>query len=250
MAIDLDYIVNLSDEDLAKLTRRQVIYRLKKANEYATERRASMLEFLNDNPQVPKPLIFKKYKNTVKPKGRATDWLNYEFDFNSKDKLGTLKHKLVKARQFLKSKSVTPEGWLGVLDDLTLKLAKETGLTVSLEDLRGRKYKRLWNVYNRIMETRPILAEQMLNPNAVDIKGEKITPSSQIVNLVYTTMVQKDYSSYGVDRLFELLDERLEKMGYINEKKQREEVLTKEENTALKAFESTYEPTGGLGRQG
>lgn len=231
MKIDLDYIKNLSDEDIHKLNRQQIIRRLKTANRLAIDRRTEALQYLEENPDTPTPLVYKNYTKTVRPKHGEIDWRNYEFEFENRESLKDLKNKLKDVRQFLKSKTSEIQGWLNSLQEFSLKLAKKLKIDVDLNELKGVKYKRLWRVYNKIRE---------LNINI----GTEYQDSKQLQGLIYQAMTDADFqiekfgiktSSYGVDRLTDVLEMFL--------KDEYEKPPTKEEKSKA---ESAY---SGLGKQ-
>ena len=194
--INLDYIVNMSDEEISSLNREQIRRRLKIANDLAIERRNEMVDYLKSNPQVPTPLMYKQYHRTVKPKQGHIDWLTYDFDFENHETLNNLRHKLITVRQFLSSKTSSVSGWISTLKETAKTLGKELGTSVSISDISNVKYKRLWRVYNKLAERHSAV-------------GTAYEDSKQLVTLIYRTMQQKKYRGYGVERLTNYLEEFL-----------------------------------------
>lgn len=230
MKIDLKYFENLGDEELSKLTRQQLIRRLKKANQLAVERRSEALEYLKNNPDVPTPLIYKNYTKTVRPKHGAIDWKNYDFDFENGETLNQLRHKLITTRNFLNAKTSSIQGWLNTLQDLTIQIGKDLGISVDVNELSGYKYKRLWRVFNKVIESNPNLASSHED-------------STQLRNMIFRTMTQKEYRGYGVDRLTNVIESMIDD-NYMNRTGELSDIIDEEEYQEL--LQQVY---GGLGRQ-
>ena len=229
MKITTDYIVNLSDEELRSLNRKQLLRRLKFANKVAEDRRYEALKYLEENPETPTPLIYKKYTKTVKPQSGAVDWRNYDFDYEAGESLIDLQDKLMMTRQFLSSKTSSISGWLNSIKEFTIELGKKVGLDININELTGRKYKRLWRVYNRLSD---------LNINV----GTQYEDSKQLITLIYQAMTDKTFfrentTGYGVDRLTEYLSKYLSP----------ENINKRDYEPDKDLYESVY---GGLGKQG
>ncbi len=225
MKIDLDYIVNLSDEELRKLNRNQLLRRLNFANKIANERRFEALQYLEEHPETPTPLVYKRYTKTVKPKGGAIDWRNYEFDFENGESIQNLQDKLMMTREFLSRKTSSITGWLDSIKDFTIKLGKEVGLDINIDELSGYKYKRLWRVYNRLTD---------LNIQV----GTNFEDSTQLIALIYRAMTDKTFfrdntTGYGVDKLTNYLTQYLDPSNI-------------KDDEDMSIYEDVY---GGLGRQ-
>lgn len=227
--ITLEDIINLGDEDIRKLNRQQLLRRVNIANSIANKRRNEALQYLEENPETPTPLVYKKYTKTVKPKHGAIDWRNYEFNIEKGESVNILRNKLANVRDFLSRKTSSIEGWLDSIKDFTLELGKKAGIDIKLDELSGIKYKRLWRVYNRLTD---------MDANV----GTEYQDSKQLQALIYQAMTDKSFStenttSMGVDRLTEYLERFLSPENMSKN-------LTDEEQDLL---ETVY---GGLGRQG
>lgn len=227
MKIDLEYIKNLGDEEIMKLNRNQLLRRLNFANKLANERRYEALQYLEEHPETPTPLVYKKYTKTSLARSGAIDWRNYDFDFENGEKLSELRHKLMMTRNFLSRKTSSIEGWLDSIKDFTIKLGKTVGLDINIDELSGYKYKRLWRVYNRI------------KANDANI-GTEYEDSKQLITLIYRAMTDKKFfidntTGYGVDRLTEYLSNYLSP-----------ENITQLDEDEIELYQSVQ---GGLGRQ-
>lgn len=233
MKIDLDYILNLSDEDLYKLNRQQLIRRLKVANRIAEDRRTSALDYLEKHPDMPTPLVYKNYTKWIRPKHGAIDWKNYDFDFENGESMEVLQHKLVKTRAFLSTKTSTIEGWREVLMETAKKMSENLGIDVEFTDI---SYKRLWRTVRRL--------EEKADWGGTRYDNEGRFNSEQARDDIYEYMTRPYLKGYGVDRLFEFAEAIM--IQDYQDKAERPYYEHPEEENITQLEQKVY---GGLGRQ-
>lgn len=195
----VDYIKNLSGEEISKLKREEVYNLVKDGYEIMTERLDELDKF-RKGLNIPKPIVMKQWGNIgttisdrIKKYGLLTDkeiekgeisYSTLHLDAKSDDTREALLYKLRHIQGFLKTKSSTPEGWQDVLNNFYKRVTGK-----DIDKLEGREYlgkinyRKFWEIYN----------------NVQDLNVLSNLESSQVQKVIYNLRVEENMSMKKIE---------------------------------------------------
>lgn len=147
--IKIQDIENLDIESMRSMTRDEAIRYYKAAKYYAESRQERALPvFMQRKSKFGNYPTPHAYKLRDKDKEGGDILSKREFKELSDDMTtNQIKHELRLARDFLKTKTSTVEGWDEVLKDFRTTLKNKTGITIKRKD-----YALFWDVYNAVTD--------------------------------------------------------------------------------------------------